>query len=150
MNKKIFVIGSGLSGLVAATELLKKGYHVTMLDQEPRQAIGGQAYWSFGGLFLVNSKIQQRLGVKDSYELALNDWLGSAQFDRPDDEDYWAKQWVVRFATFEKENYLKEMGVRLTPILGWVNVVAHRFWSWQLCTTFPYYLGYRSRISGTL
>ena len=77
MNKKIFVIGSGLSGLVASTELLKKGYHVTMLDQEPRQAIGGQAYWSFGGLFLVNSKIQQRLGVKDSYELALNDWLGS-------------------------------------------------------------------------
>lgn len=96
MNKKIFVIGSGLSGLVAPTELLKKGYHVTMLDQEPRQAIGGQAYWSFGGLFLVNSKIQQRLGVKDSYELALNDWLGSAQFDRPDDEDYWAKQWVKR------------------------------------------------------
>lgn len=124
MNKKIFVIGSGLSGLVASTELLKKGYHVTMLDQEPRQAIGGQAYWSFGGLFLVNSKIQQRLGVKDSYELALNDWLGSAQFDRPDDEDYWAKQWAeayVRFATFEKENYLKEMGVRLTPILGWAE-----------------------------
>ena len=66
-----------------------------MLDQEPRQAIGGQ-FIGHSGLFLVNSKIQQRLGVKDSYELALNDWLGSAQFDRPDDEDYWAKQWVKR------------------------------------------------------
>ena len=88
MQKSIFIIGSGLSGLVAATELLKKGYDVTMLDQEPRQAIGGQAYWSFGGLFLVDSKIQRRLGVKDSYELALNDWMGTAQFDRLDTEDY--------------------------------------------------------------
>ena len=61
---------------------------MTLIDQEPRQAIGGQAYWPFGGLFLVNSKVQRRYGVKDSYELALNDWLGSAQFDRLDGEDY--------------------------------------------------------------
>ena len=87
------IIGAGLSGLVAATELLKKGFHVTLIDQEPRQAIGGQAYWSFGGLFLVNSKVQRRYGVKDSYDLALNDWMGSAQFDRLDGEDYWAEQW---------------------------------------------------------
>lgn len=71
--KKIYIIGAGLSGLVAATELLKKGYQVTIVDQEPRQAIGGQAFWSFGGLFLVNSKVQRRLGVKDSYDLAMND-----------------------------------------------------------------------------
>ena len=82
MQKNIYIIGSGLSGLVAATELLKKGYTITMLDQEPRQAIGGQAYWSFGGLFLVNSKIQRRLGVKDSYELALNDWFGTVGMGR--------------------------------------------------------------------
>lgn len=124
MKKHIFIIGSGLSGLVTATELLKKGHKVTMLDQEPRQAIGGQAFWSFGGLFLVNSKIQKRLGVKDSYELALNDWLSSAKFDRLKDEDYWAYQWAksyVKFATFEKEDYLKEMGIKLTPILGWAE-----------------------------
>ncbi|MCE7782241.1 FAD-binding dehydrogenase [Staphylococcus xylosus] len=124
MKKNIFIIGSGLSGLVAATELLKKGYKVTMLDQEPRQAIGGQAYWSFGGLFLVNSKIQRRLGVKDSYELALNDWLGTAQFDRLETEDYWSKKWAeayVHFATFEKEAYLKSMGIKLTPMLGWAE-----------------------------
>ncbi|MGW8015952.1 FAD-binding dehydrogenase [Staphylococcus xylosus] len=124
MKKNIFIIGSGLSGLVAATELLKKGYKVTMLDQELRQAIGGQAYWSFGGLFLVNSKIQRRLGVKDSYELALNDWLGTAQFDRLETEDYWSKKWAeayVHFATFEKEAYLKSMGIKLTPMLGWAE-----------------------------
>ncbi|WP_210619561.1 FAD-binding dehydrogenase [Mammaliicoccus lentus] len=124
MNKNVFIIGSGLSGLVAATELLKKGFHVTMLDQEPRQAIGGQAFWSFGGLFLVNSKIQRRLGVKDSYELALNDWMGTAGFDRLDDEDYWAIKWAeayIDFATNRKEKYLEEMGVKLTPILGWAE-----------------------------
>ena len=124
MTKTVHIIGAGLSGLVAATELLKKGYHVTLIDQEPRQAIGGQAYWSFGGLFLVNSKVQRRYGVKDSYELALNDWLGSAQFDRLDGEDYWAEQWAkayVKFATYEKEDYLNRMGVKLTPILGWAE-----------------------------
>lgn len=124
MQKSIFIIGSGLSGLVAATELLKKGYDVTMLDQEPRQAIGGQAYWSFGGLFLVDSKIQRRLGVKDSYELALNDWMGTAQFDRLDTEDYWSQKWAesyVHFATYEKEAYLKSMGIKFTPMLGWAE-----------------------------
>lgn len=124
MQKNIFIIGSGLSGLVAATELIKKGHKVTMLDQEARQAMGGQAYWSFGGLFLVNSKIQRRLGVKDSYELALNDWFGTAQFDRLETEDYWSKKWAeayVHFATYEKESYLKSMGIKLTPMLGWAE-----------------------------
>lgn len=124
MKKEVTIIGAGLSGLVAATELLKNGHHVTMIDQEPKTAIGGQAFWSFGGLFLVNSKLQRRLGVKDSYELAQRDWLNTAQFDRLDTEDYWAKQWAeayIKFAAFEKEAYLESMGIKLTPILGWAE-----------------------------
>lgn len=124
MKKEVTIIGAGLSGLVAATELLKNGHHVTMIDQEPKTAIGGQAFWSFGGLFIVNSKVQRRLGVKDSYELAQRDWLNTAQFDRLDTEDYWAKQWAeayIKFAAFEKEAYLESMGIKLTPILGWAE-----------------------------
>lgn len=124
MKKKVHIIGSGLSGLVAATELLKYGHEVIMLDQENEKAIGGQAFWSFGGLFLVNSKVQRRYKVKDSFELAMNDWMGTARFDRLDDEDQWAKAWAeayVRFATFEKEEYLRSMGIKLSPILGWAE-----------------------------
>lgn len=124
MKKEVTIIGAGLSGLVAATALLKNGHHVTMINQEPKTAIGGQAFWSFGGLFLVNSKVQRRLGVKDSYELAQRDWLNTAQFDRLDTEDYWAKQWAeayIKFAAFEKEAYLESMGIKLTPILGWAE-----------------------------
>ncbi|KAA1038365.1 FAD-binding dehydrogenase [Macrococcus equipercicus] len=122
--KKVFIIGAGLSGLTAAAELLKAGHEVVMLDQEPRQAVGGQAFWSFGGLFLVDSTVQRKYKVKDSYELALNDWLGTARFDRLDDEDHWASAWAeayVRFAAFDKEDYLKSMGIKLSPVLGWAE-----------------------------
>lgn len=123
-KRHVTIVGSGLSGLVAASELLKRGHKVTMLDQEPKRSIGGQAFWSFGGLFLVNSKVQRRLGVKDSYELALSDWMNTAKFDRLDDEDVWAKKWAeayIKFATYEKEAYLEEKGVKLSPILGWAE-----------------------------
>ncbi|TDL98088.1 FAD-binding dehydrogenase [Macrococcus brunensis] len=124
MMKTVTIIGAGLSGLVAAAELLKRGHQVTMLDQEPAQAIGGQAFWSFGGLFLVNSGLQRKFQVKDSYELALNDWMGTARFDRLDDEDKWAVKWAeayIRFASFEKEKYLKSMGIKFAPVLGWAE-----------------------------
>ncbi|TDM02437.1 FAD-binding dehydrogenase [Macrococcus carouselicus] len=124
MKKTVTIIGAGLSGLVAATELLKAGHQVVMLDQEPKQAMGGQAFWSFGGLFLVNSGLQRKFRVKDSYELALNDWLGTARFDRLEDEDVWAKKWAeayIHFACFEKEKYLKSMGIKFAPVLGWAE-----------------------------
>ena len=36
------------------------------LDQEPEANLGGQAFWSFGGLFLVDSPEQRRMGIRDS------------------------------------------------------------------------------------
>jgi predicted oxidoreductase len=119
----VIVVGAGLAGLVATYELAKAGRRVLVLDQENRNNLGGQAFWSLGGLFMVDSPEQRRLGIKDSYELALQDWLGTAQFDR-EREDRWPRQWAqayVRFATGEKRQYLHELGLRVTPIVGWAE-----------------------------
>ncbi len=118
----IIVIGAGLAGLVAAAEAADAGRSVIVLDQEGAASIGGQAWWSLGGLFLVNTPEQRHLGVKDSAELALADWLGSAGFDRA--EDHWPRQWAqayVEFAAGEKRAWLKELDVSLFPIPGWAE-----------------------------
>lgn len=119
----VIVVGAGLAGLVATHELVKAGRTVHVLDQENRNNLGGQAFWSLGGLFFVDSPEQRRLGIKDSYELALQDWFGSAGFDRAD-QDYWARQWArayVRFAATEKRDYLHELGLRVTPLVAWAE-----------------------------
>lgn len=118
----VLVIGAGLSGLVSAAEAYNAGRSVLILDQEPEASLGGQAHWSFGGLFLVDSPEQRRLGVKDSAELALSDWLGSAAFDRP--EDSWPRRWAeayVNFAAGEKRAWLHALGVRFFPLVQWAE-----------------------------
>lgn len=118
----VVVVGAGLSGLVAATEIAEAGKRVIVVDQEGEQSIGGQAFWSFGGLFLVDSPEQRRLGIKDSIELAMQDWLGTAGFDR--DEDFWPRKWAeayVAFAAGEKRDWLRAMGHRIFPVVGWAE-----------------------------
>ncbi|MFF3752759.1 FAD-binding dehydrogenase [Streptomyces sp. NPDC002018] len=118
----VIVIGAGLAGLVATAELVDAGRSVLVLDQEPEQSLGGQAHWSFGGLFLVDSPEQRRLRIKDSRELALQDWLGTAGFDRP--EDRWPRAWAeayVDFAAGEKRAWLHRRGLRFFPVVGWAE-----------------------------
>ena len=118
----VIVVGAGLAGLVAATEIADAGKRVIVVDQEGEQSLGGQAFWSFGGLFLVDSPEQRRLGIKDSYDLALQDWMGSAGFDR--DEDLWPRRWAeayVAFAAGEKRGWLRDMGHRIFPVVGWAE-----------------------------
>jgi hypothetical protein len=118
----VIVVGAGLAGLVAATELADAGRRVIVVEQEGQQSLGGQAFWSFGGLFLVDSPEQRRLGIKDSVELALQDWSGSAGFDRA--EDHWPRRWAeayVAFAAGEKRAWLRAMGHRIFPIVGWAE-----------------------------
>ncbi|WP_425832117.1 FAD-binding dehydrogenase [Streptomyces fractus] len=119
----VIVVGAGLAGLVATYELTRAGKRVVLVDQENEANLGGQAYWSLGGLFLVDSPEQRRTGIKDSYELALADWLGSAGFDR-EDEDHWPRKWAeayVRFAAEEKRDYLYGLGLKVTPNVGWAE-----------------------------
>ncbi|MGG3307893.1 FAD-binding dehydrogenase [Paenibacillus lautus] len=124
MKYDVIVVGAGLSGLVATAEMAEAGKRVLLLDQEPESSLGGQAWWSFGGLFLVDSPEQRRLGIKDSRELAWQDWLGAAGFDREDDEDRWGRKWAeayVDFAAGEKRAWLHSLGVRFFPVVGWAE-----------------------------
>ena len=116
----VIVVGGGLAGLVATAELADAGRRVILLDQEPEASLGGQAFWSLGGLFLVDTPEQRRVRIHDSLELALQDWLGSAGFDRP--EDAWPRKWAqayVEFAAGEKRQWLYDQGVRFVPTPGW-------------------------------
>ncbi|GHE76627.1 FAD-binding dehydrogenase [Streptomyces longispororuber] len=118
----VIVIGAGLAGLTATAELLRAGRRVILVDQEPEQSLGGQAHWSFGGLFFVDSPEQRRMRIKDHRELALQDWLGTAAFDR--EEDHWPRQWAtayVDFAAGEKRAWLHGLGVRFFPVVGWAE-----------------------------
>jgi hypothetical protein len=127
----VIIVGAGLAGLVAAAELIDAGRKIIVLDQEPEQSLGGQAFWSLGGIFLVDSPEQRRMGIRDSHALALEDWLGTAAFDRA--EDFWPRQWAqayVAFAAGEKRAWLRERGIRFFPIVGWAergggNAIGH-------------------------
>lgn len=118
----VVVVGAGLAGLVAACEAAEAGRSVLLVDQENEANLGGQAFWSFGGLFFVDSPEQRRLGIRDSHELALQDWLGAAGFDRP--EDHWPRQWAhayVDFAAGEKRSWLRERGLQTFALVGWAE-----------------------------
>ncbi|KAM0259320.1 hypothetical protein ACHAQJ_003350 [Trichoderma viride] len=121
-QKPVIIVGGGLAGLVAAFELSVRKVPTVIIDQENEGNLGGQAFWSLGGLFLVNSYYQRRMGIKDSRELAMRDWLGSAQFDR--DEDYWGRQWAkafVDFASDEFEDYVRARGLGFLYNVGWAE-----------------------------
>ncbi len=122
MDADVIVVGAGLAGLVAACELVERGKRVLFVEQENAANLGGQAFWSFGGLFFVDSPEQRRMGIRDSHELALQDWLGTAGFDRT--EDYWPKQWAhayVDFAAGEKRSWLEDRGLQIFPLVGWAE-----------------------------
>ncbi len=122
MDADVIVVGGGLAGLVAAGEAASAGRRVLLLDAEPEQSLGGQAWWSFGGLFFVDSPEQRRLRIHDSLDLAWQDWLGTAGFDRPEDElpRQWARAYV-EFAAGEKRAWLRSLGHSVVPVVGWAE-----------------------------
>ena len=141
----VIVVGAGLAGLVATAELADAGRRVILLDQEPEASLGGQAFWSLGGLMFVDSPEQRRLRIRDSRELAWQDWLGTAGFDRPEDE--WPRRWAeayVDFASGEKRAWLAAQGVKFMPNVAWAErggylAIGPR----QLGAALPPHLGHR-------
>ena len=122
LDADVIIVGAGLAGLVAAAEAADAGRSVLLIEQEGEQSLGGQAFWSLGGLFLVNSPEQRRLGIRDSRDLAMRDWLATAGFDRP--EDHWPRRWAeayVDFSAGEKRAWLHALGMRWFPAVGWAE-----------------------------
>ena len=122
MDADVIVVGAGLAGLAAAAEIAEAGHRVLLVEQEPEVNLGGQAFWSLGGLFMVDTPEQRRMRIKDSFDLAWQDWQGSAGFDRPEDE--WPRKWArayVEWAAGEKRDWLRAMGVRVLPNPGWAE-----------------------------
>lgn len=122
MDADALIVGAGLAGLVAACELIDAGKSVIVIDQEPPQHLGGQAFWSLGGMFLIDTPEQRRMGIKDSFDLAHQDWMGTAGFDRA--EDSWPRRWAekyLEFAATEKRDWLRERGLRFFPVVGWAE-----------------------------
>lgn len=118
----VIVVGGGLAGLTAAHELIQRGKRVFVLDKEAENSLGGQALWSLGGLCMVDTPEQRRMRIKDSHALALQDWMGSAQFDR--EEDYWPRKWAeeyLDFASGEMRSWLYDLGMRWFPVVGWAE-----------------------------
>ncbi|WP_270727759.1 FAD-binding dehydrogenase [Shimia sp. Alg240-R146] len=118
----VIVVGGGLSGLVAANEAADRGRKVLIVDQEGEQSLGGQAFWSLGGLFMIDTPEQRRMGIKDSHALASGDWMGSAQFDRPEDANpRKVADAYLDFAAGEMRPWLHSIGMRWFPIVGWAE-----------------------------
>jgi len=118
----VVIVGAGLAGLVAANEVCGRGQKVLLLDQEGEQNLGGQAFWSLGGLFMVDTPEQRRMKIRDSPALALTDWMGSAQFDGP--QDIWPRRVAeayVEFASGEMRAWLATLGMRWFPVVGWAE-----------------------------
>lgn len=143
----VIIVGAGLAGLVAAAELGDRGKSVILVEQEPAHFMGGQAHWSLGGLFMIDTPEQRRMGIRDCTDLARRDWFGSAQFDRA--EDHWPQRWArayLDFASAEMRAWLSGLGMRWFPVVGWAERGGGQCrGAWQLRPPISRHLGHRTR-----
>jgi predicted oxidoreductase len=117
----VVVIGGGLAGIATALELLDAGKSVTLLDRDGEENFGGLAKESFGGIFIVGSREQQRAGIKDSPELAFSDWCSFAEFGAG---DHWPRRWAEAYTqrcNADVYQWLKARGITFFPVTHWVE-----------------------------
>src|SRR3954468_15511493 len=69
----VVVVGAGIAGLTTALEAARGGATVVVVDIA--SVFGGHAIVSEGGLSLIGTPLQEKLGVRDSPELAYEDFL---------------------------------------------------------------------------
>lgn len=117
----VLIVGAGIAGLVAAYECLNKGLSVTILDRDKAEKIGGLAKQAFGGMALIDTPLQRKMGIHDSPEIALKDWHSFAQFE---EDDYWPKKWAdyyVKHSCAKVYHWLTGLGLKFFPAVNWVE-----------------------------
>jgi predicted oxidoreductase len=115
------IIGGGIAGIVTAIELLDGGQSVLLLDRDTPERFGGLALWAFGGMALIGTPEQKRMGVKDSPELALEDWL---RFGELGPEEAWPRAWAQCYVENSREwvhDWVKDLGLKFMPAVNWVE-----------------------------
>lgn len=117
----VIIAGGGIAGIVSAIELLNLNKSVALIERGPESEFGGLAKLSFGGIFFVDSPLQRKAGMKDSPELAYDDWCRVAGFS---EEDILPKAWAKRYvehATPLVYRWLKKEGIKFFPAVHWVE-----------------------------
>ncbi|PCJ50039.1 MAG: FAD-binding dehydrogenase [Gammaproteobacteria bacterium] len=117
----VIIIGAGISGLVCALESLRQGKKVIILDAQSRERAGGLARVAFGGMALIDTPEQKSKGIRDSAEIAFNDWCSFAEFGL---KDHWPKQWAKYYtenSISEIYEYVKSLGLKFLPAVNWVE-----------------------------
>lgn len=118
---EILIIGGGIAGIIAAYELIEAGHQVLLVDRDREENLGGLAKWAFGGMFFVDSRLQRKRGIRDSIELAMQDWWSFAEFE---ESEYWGQKWAeqyIHFCTPHGYDWLSQKGFKFFPALNWVE-----------------------------
>ncbi len=125
VESDVLVVGGGLAGMVTALQCLRAGLHVTLVDADAPQALGGLARWAFGGMALVGTPLQARLGIPDTPDVAYADWL---RFGELGPEESWPRRWArhyVEHCRVEVHDWLRAHGLKFLPAVHWVERGRH-------------------------
>ncbi len=121
LRTDVLVVGGGLAGIVTALECLRAGQHVTVVDRDTPERLGGLALWAFGGMALVGTPLQARMKIPDTPERALQDWL---RFGELAADDTWPRRWAeyyVQHSRTEVYDWLVSHGLKFMPAVNWVE-----------------------------
>lgn len=102
----VVVLGGGAAGICASIEASAAGARVAVL--EGARSYGGAAALSTGGCCIVDSPIQRAVGIRDSVEIALEDWIS---WGGPGVDTEWARFYIERSCA-DLFTWCESMGVR--------------------------------------
>ena len=122
-QSQTLVIGGGIAGICTALELLDQNQSVLLIDRDSEEKFGGMANEAFGGMHFVDTPLQRSNGIKDSKQLALDDWLAAADFPEGSENSH-GQQWAHAYIERNRKDvyeWLTGFGIRFFPLVHWVE-----------------------------